>query len=122
MVVEGNNALCWPRQVSDDEADPRIKLARVPFDLRYHSSGFLPALRLIAEAGVVAAHLIWRSPDWAFEQVSDLVLQDPVGRQPDHVTHAFGFKELVNLGVGEGRVAAEIAPFHLVPVAGTHRL
>jgi hypothetical protein len=52
---------------------------------------------LIAEAGVVQAHLVRRSPDRAFEQVSDLVLHDPVGRQPDRVTHAFGFEKLVDL-------------------------
>ena len=45
---------------------------------------FLPALRLIAEAGIIPAHLMRRPPDRAFEQVSNLVPQDPVGRQPDH--------------------------------------
>src|ERR1700730_14773484 len=65
---------------------------------------------LIAEAGVVASHLVRRSPGRALQQVSDLVLQDPVGRQPDRVPHPLGFEELVDLRVGEGRVAAEIAP------------
>src|SRR6266851_4969237 len=116
VVVERDDALCWPRQVGDDEADARIKLARVPLDLRHNPPRLLPTLRLIAEAGIIAAHLIRRSPDRALEQVSDFVLQDAVGRQPDHVTYAFGFKELVNLGVGEGGVAAEIAPLHLLPV------
>ena len=39
--------------------------------------------------------------------------QDAVGWQPNHVTHAFGFKELVDLLIGEGRVRARIAPLHL---------
>jgi hypothetical protein len=50
--------------------------------------------------------------------VFDLVLHDAVGRQPDHVTHVFGFKELVDLRVGEGRIAAEIAPLHSAPGSG----
>src|SRR6266849_5797783 len=45
-------------KVSDDEADSRIKLAGMPLDLGNHPAGFLPALRLIAEAGVVATHLM----------------------------------------------------------------
>jgi len=31
----------------------------------------VPTLRLIAETGVEAAHLMWRLPDRALEQVSD---------------------------------------------------
>ena len=122
LVVEGHDALGWPRQVGDDEADPRIKLAWMPLDFRYHSAGLLPALRLIAEAGIVAAHLMRRSTDRAFEQISNLVLRDPVGRQPDAVTHTLGFEELVDLRVGKGRVAAEIAPLYSVPVTGDHLL
>ncbi len=101
MVVEGHDALRRPRQVGDDEADPRAKLARMPLDLRYHPPGFLTALRLIAEAGVVAAHLIRRSTHRALEEVANLALQDVVGRQ---ASHALGFEELVNLRVSEGRV------------------
>jgi hypothetical protein len=32
LVVERDDALGWPRQVGDDEADTRVKLARMPFD------------------------------------------------------------------------------------------
>jgi len=66
--------LSWPRQIGDDEADPRVKLARMPLHLGHHPAAFLPALRLIAEAGEVAAHLVRRSPDRALEQISDFVL------------------------------------------------
>jgi hypothetical protein len=55
----------------------------MPLDLRYQPAGFLPALCLIVEARVVAAHFLLRSPDRALEQVSDPLLPDPVGRQPD---------------------------------------
>src|SRR6516162_9275732 len=80
LVVEGDDALRRPRQVGHDEADARIQFAGVPLDLGYHPAAFVPALCLIAEAGVVAPHLVWRSPDRALEQISDLDLQDPVGR------------------------------------------
>ena len=55
----------------------------------------------------VTAHLERWSSDRALEQVADPVLQDPIGRQPDCVANALGFDELVNLGIGEGRVAAK---------------
>ena len=32
LVVEGDDAFGRPRQVGDDEADARIKLARMPLD------------------------------------------------------------------------------------------
>ena len=67
-------------------------------------------------------HLVRRSPDRAHEQVSDLVLQDSVGRQPDRVADALGFEEFVDLGVGKGRVASKIETLHRAPVAGDHRL
>jgi hypothetical protein len=62
-----------------------------------------------------------RSTDRALEQVSDPVLQNAVGREPDRVADALGFEELVHLGIGESRVAAKIEPLH-ASVAGDHRL
>jgi hypothetical protein len=50
LVVEGDDALRRPGQVGDDEANTRMKLGGMTLDLRYHPAGFLPALRLIAEA------------------------------------------------------------------------
>src|SRR5580704_11143735 len=73
----------------------------------WHSSGAPPLRRL---------------PDRALEEVADLVLQHPIGRWPDRITHPFGFEELVDLRVGEGRIAAEIAPLHSATVAGDYRL
>jgi hypothetical protein len=63
-----------------------------------------------------------RSPNRALEQVSDLALQDAVGRQPDCITHPLGFEELIDLGVGEGRITSEIQPLHDAAVAGDHWL
>jgi hypothetical protein len=42
VVVEGDDALRGPRQVGDDEADARTKLARVPFNLRHHTARLCP--------------------------------------------------------------------------------
>jgi hypothetical protein len=63
---------------------------------------------LVTEAGIVTAHLLRRSTDRTPEEVADLVLQDPVGRQPDRITYALGFEEFVDLRDGESGVAAEI--------------
>jgi hypothetical protein len=46
LIVEGDDAFGRPRQVGDDEADPRVKLARMPLDLCDNPPGILPALRL----------------------------------------------------------------------------
>ena len=107
LVVERNDALGRSRQVGDNEADTRVKLTRMPLDLGHDTSRLLPTLRLVAEAGVVTAHLKRWASDRALEQVADPVLQDAIGRQPDCVANALGFDELVNLGIGEGRVAAK---------------
>jgi hypothetical protein len=107
LVVEGDDPLGRPRQVGHDEADARVKLARMPFDLCHNRPDFLPALRLIAEPGVVAANLMRRSADRALEQVSNPILQNAVTRQPDRIADALGFEELVHLGIGESHVAVK---------------
>src|SRR4051794_2530584 len=84
-VIEDDDAFSGPRQIGDNESNTRIQLARIPFDLGHNMARLVPALRLIAEAGVVAPYLVGRPPDRAFEQMSDLVLQDRVGRQADRV-------------------------------------
>src|SRR6516162_5760165 len=118
LVVEGDNALGRTRQVGDDKADAPVQLARMPLDRTDNTPWLPPALRLRTEAGEVAAQVMHRPPNRALEQVSDLALQDTVGRQADCITHALGFEELVDLGVGEGRITSEIETLHRVPVAG----
>jgi hypothetical protein len=77
--IESDDTFCWPCQVGDDKAGAGMKIPGMPLDLRYHLTGFLPALRLITKAGVEAVHLVRRSPYWAFGRCSDLVLQNPIG-------------------------------------------
>src|SRR6516162_1538466 len=94
----------------------------MPIDLGHDAARLVPTLRLIAEAGVEAAHLIGRSPNRALEQVPDPALQYAVGRQPDRVADALSFEEFVHLGIGESCVAPEIQTLYDAPVAGNHRL
>ncbi len=51
----------------------------------------------------------------------DLLLQVRVGRQADRVGIAFGFQELVDLGLGEGGIRPEIAAQFPLTIAGGHR-
>jgi predicted ATPase len=62
------------------------------------------------------------SPDGAFEQVSNPVLQNAINRQADRIPRAFGFEVLVYLGIGEGCVAPEIQTLYDAPVTSNHRL
>src|SRR4051794_17561475 len=54
--------------------------------------------------------------------MSDLILQDLVGRKPDRVAGTLGFKKLVDLGIGESGVASKIQMLHNAPVTRNHRL
>jgi hypothetical protein len=59
LVVEGNQPFGWARQVGDDEADTRKKLARMPLDFGNHPSRLGPACGLIGEVGMGSAHMVW---------------------------------------------------------------
>src|SRR3954464_9763175 len=94
----------------------------MPLDLGHDVARLVPALRLIAEAGVVTSYLVRWSPDRSLQQISDLILQDLVGRKPDRVAGTLGFKKLVDLGISKGRVATEIQMLHDASVTSNHRL
>src|SRR3954470_19995527 len=94
----------------------------MPLYLGHDVAWLVPALRLIAEAGVIAPHLMRWSPDRSLQQMSDLILQDLVGRQADRVACTLGFKKLVELGIGKGCVTTEIQMLHYAPVTRDHRL
>src|SRR5215212_1331492 len=94
----------------------------MPLDLGHDVARLVPALRLIAEAGVIAPYLVGWSPDRSLQQISDLVLQNLVGRKPDRVAGTLGFKKFVDLGIGESGVASKIQMLHNAPVMRNHRL
>jgi hypothetical protein len=64
--------------------------------------------------------LLGRTPDGPGQQVSDPLLQDRVGRQADGVADPLGLEQLVELGLGEGRIAAEIKNKASATIAGDH--
>jgi hypothetical protein len=64
LVVEGDDPLGRARQVGDDKADARIKLAGMPFDFGDHPASLGPASRLIGEIGMEPTHVVRGSP-WA---------------------------------------------------------
>src|SRR4051794_28407007 len=121
-VIEGDDALSGSRQVGDNESNTWIQLARIPLDLDYNMAWLVPALRLIAEAGVVTSYLMRWSPDRALQQMSDPILQHLVGRQPDRVAGTLGFEILVDLRIGEGCITPEIQMLYNAPVTRNHRL
>src|SRR3954454_4395976 len=94
----------------------------MPLDLGHDVARLVPALRLIAEAGVITPYLVGWSPDRSLQQISDLILQDLVGRKPDRVACTLGFKKLVDLRIGESGVASKIQMLHNAPVTRNHRL
>ena len=121
-VVELADPLGGPRQVGDDEADARIQLALVPLDLGHDPARLGPALRLVAEAGEEHLRLVRRPADGPRQQVPDPLLQHRVGRQADGVADPLRLQQLVELGLGERRVAAEPKRQAALTVAGDHRL
>jgi hypothetical protein len=63
-----------------------------------------------------------RAADGTGQQVADPLLQDRVGRQADGVADPLGLEQLVELGLGERRVAAEVEREAAPAVAGDHGL
>ena len=101
--------------------DARVQLALVPLDLGHHPARPGPALGLVGEAGEEHLRLLRRAADGPGQQVPDPLLQDRVGRQADGVADALGLEQLVELGLGERRVAAEVEGEAPPAVAGDHR-
>jgi hypothetical protein len=56
-----------------------------------------------------------------YQQVSDPLLQDTVGRQADGVADVLGLEQLVDLGLGEAGVTAEVEDEATFAVARDHR-
>jgi hypothetical protein len=54
--------------------------------------------------------------------VSDPLLQDTVGRQPDGVADVLRLEQVIDLGLGEASIAAEVEDEATFAVARDHRL
>ena len=66
--------------------------------------------------------MVRRTPDRALEQVTDPLLQKPVGGEADRVADPLGFQVLVDARHGEGRVGAEVEARDLAAIAGHDRV
>ena len=62
-----------------------------------------------------------RAADWTPEQMGDAFLKNLIGRQADRILVPFGFEELVDLGVCEGGIGAEVVAHVPLPVTRDHR-
>ena len=94
----------------------------MPFDLGDDAARLRPASRLIGEVRVGPPHIVRRAADRALEQIADPLLQDAVGRKPDRILDPLGFEILVDLGIGEAGVGAEIDARDLAAIARHDRL
>ena len=65
LATKGNDPLSRAREVGDDKADARIKLALMPLDLGNHPARLRPASGLIAEISLEppGLHLVVVRPD-----------------------------------------------------------
>ena len=64
-IIELRHPRSRSRQVSDDEADARIELTRMPLDLGHDPAGLAPSRSLVAEADMKNSDLVGRSPERA---------------------------------------------------------
>jgi len=94
----------------------------MPLDLDDHPARLGPASRLIGEVRVGTPDIEGGAADRALEQIADPLLQDAVGGQPDGVFDPFALKILVDLGIGEAGVGAEIEARELAAIARHDRL
>ena len=90
-------------------------------DFGDHPARLGPASRLMGEIGMEPTYLVRRSPDRELAQVAHSLLQNAVGQKPDHILYPLGFEKLVAIGIGEGRVGAEIEARDLAAIARRDR-
>ena len=78
LIVEPCHPLSGTGQVGDDEADAGNQFARMPFDLSHHAADLVRALGPVAEAGVIAPHMVRRTANGSREQATDAFLKNLV--------------------------------------------
>ena len=81
-----------------------------------------PASSPIAKAGVSATDMVRVAPDRALEQMTNPLLQDQVGGEPDRILDPLVFQVLIDCRHGEGRVGAEVDARYLAPITGHDRV
>ena len=97
LILEQCHPLGRSRQVGDDEPDPGKQLAGVPLHLGDDAAGLIPAFGPIAEAGVMAPHMVWRTANGSREQMADAFQKNLVLRQTDRAQEALVFQKLIDV-------------------------
>jgi hypothetical protein len=119
LVVKDDDILGWPRHVGHDEANTRVKFARMPLDLGDDTSRFRPASGLIVEVRIGTPHFIRRTGGSTSSQSS---LARCVGEQACRILDALGFEKLIDIGIGEAGVGTEISARDLALIPRHDRL
>jgi len=109
MIVEGDNPFGRTRQVGDDEANTRVQFAGMPFHLGNDTAFCAPRSRLIAEVGIIAPHMIWRTTDRTDQQMGNALLENLVGLKANCVEETRILQELVDVRRSECSVSSEVA-------------
>ena len=73
-IVKCDDLLGGSAQVGYNEPGARVQLTRMPLDLGDDAAGLVPGRGLIAEAGMIPAHILGRPADRAFQQMGDAAL------------------------------------------------
>ncbi len=97
VIVESDDPFSGTAQVGDDEADARVQLAGMPFDLGNDTAFLAPRSGLIAEAGVIAPHMIRRTANGARQQMGDALLDNRVRFETDGVKETLTFQKLIDI-------------------------
>src|ERR1017187_9594837 len=122
LIVKPDDPYCRSDEIRPDEAYPREQLAFVPFDLGDHSTGPVPALRLVGEVGIADQGRIRGTAHRPGQERLDLPLQDIVSRKADRVVVSFCLQELIEFRLGECGVGSKAAGKFQIAVAGYDRL
>ena len=85
MALRRPQARAVPTEIGGDEPDTGEQLAGVPLHLGHDAADSVLALGLLAEAGVVAPYIIWRTANRSREQVRDAFPQHSISRKADRV-------------------------------------
>ncbi len=109
MIVESDDPFSGTAQVGDDEADARVQLAGMPFDLGNDTAFLVPRSGLIAEARVIAPYMARRTANGTRQQMGNALLENRVRLEADAIEETLGLQELIDVRCGESGIPSKIA-------------
>jgi hypothetical protein len=107
-IVEVHDALRLGRQVGAKETHPRAELSLVPFHVRDHPPGTLPARRLVPEVVIPDEGLLWWSPHRPLQQGLNPLRQHLITGEPDGIEEAMFLQVLLELRAGKSRIGPNV--------------